>query len=132
MRYLVMERDLNVCQYCGGDAHIAEHVLPRLSGGPTQPFNLVASCRRCNLIKRRAVWVPKNINVLDGIKPGWKNTILPLSTNDQYPLTCTLSVKFRKEELEQIREKAKKAGMKMSEWARVRLLEEVSKMEVGE
>jgi len=36
------------CQYCGGRANTADHVIPLTMGGSHDLANLVACCRRCN------------------------------------------------------------------------------------
>lgn len=48
LRQRVLERDHWTCQYCGGSAHQADHVIPRTKGGGDSEFNLVAVCRECN------------------------------------------------------------------------------------
>jgi 5-methylcytosine-specific restriction endonuclease McrA len=40
------------CAYCGGDADVVEHVIPRTRGGPDKRSNVVPACTRCNLAKR--------------------------------------------------------------------------------
>lgn len=40
-------RDLP-CTYCGDPAQTLDHVVPRASGGPDTPENLVPACRVCN------------------------------------------------------------------------------------
>jgi 5-methylcytosine-specific restriction endonuclease McrA len=49
----VLRRDRHTCQYCGapGKELTLDHVLPRSMGGLTRWENVVAACRRCNLIK---------------------------------------------------------------------------------
>lgn len=53
-RRAILARDRYTCQYCG---HVSkeltvDHVIPRRFGGDESWENLVACCRRCNLIKR--------------------------------------------------------------------------------
>ncbi|QCR40310.1 hypothetical protein C1N74_07665 [Microbacterium sp. SGAir0570] len=48
VRLACLERDLYVCQYCGGVATTADHVIARSKGGPDELWNLVAACNPCN------------------------------------------------------------------------------------
>ena len=48
-RLRVLRRDQYLCQWCGGFASHADHVIPVVKGGGDEMENLVASCRRCNL-----------------------------------------------------------------------------------
>jgi hypothetical protein len=48
LRRSVLRRDRGTCQYCGGSAVTADHVVPRERGGPDHPDNLVAACALCN------------------------------------------------------------------------------------
>jgi 5-methylcytosine-specific restriction endonuclease McrA len=50
IRNHVMERDGDICQYCGDPATDADHVYPWSNGGTHHPRNLVASCETCNSI----------------------------------------------------------------------------------
>lgn len=55
LRFEILRRDGYRCRYCGATAadnelHV-DHVLPRTLGGTTEPSNLVAACRDCNLGK---------------------------------------------------------------------------------
>lgn len=55
LRFEVLRRDSFTCQYCGRKAPLvvlhADHVVPRIAGGPTTLENLVAACAECNLGK---------------------------------------------------------------------------------
>lgn len=52
LRYEVLRRDKQTCQYCGARAPqtplTVDHVVPRTLGGSDQPDNLVAACFDCN------------------------------------------------------------------------------------
>jgi 5-methylcytosine-specific restriction endonuclease McrA len=54
-RALVLIRDGETCQYCGGQPGRAEltldHIVPRAQGGRTSWENVVAACRDCNARK---------------------------------------------------------------------------------
>ncbi len=128
MRIHVLERDGHTCQYCGKPARYAEHVLARLLGGPTQPFNLVAACCRCNLIKGKSVWIPSNASTLYAINPAWKGTIEPMATDNREPLSRNVSVKLNDREFALLTEGTKNAGVKTGTWARKVILEEVAKL----
>jgi hypothetical protein len=53
LRAAIYERDAVTCQYCGNRAGTLDHLVPVRNGGPTEPDNLVAACKRCNMIKGR-------------------------------------------------------------------------------
>ena len=44
-------RDFNTCQYCGSSAESIDHIIPKSKGGENVWSNVVACCKRCNLIK---------------------------------------------------------------------------------
>ena len=52
VRFEVLRRDDNTCQYCGGKAPdvrlTVDHVMPAALGGSDFPDNLVAACEDCN------------------------------------------------------------------------------------
>ncbi len=48
----VFARDGYRCQYCGRHADSIDHVRPRSRGGAHSWENVVAACRRCNMVKR--------------------------------------------------------------------------------
>jgi HNH endonuclease len=52
IRYEILRRDENACQYCGSMAPdvalTIDHVIPVALGGSDDPSNLVAACRDCN------------------------------------------------------------------------------------
>lgn len=52
LRKEILDRDGNVCRYCGGPATAVDHVHAWSLGGSDDPSNLVACCRRCNSKKR--------------------------------------------------------------------------------
>jgi 5-methylcytosine-specific restriction endonuclease McrA len=52
MREWILQRDNFICQYCKGEADIADHVIPSSKGGKGNPDNLVAACWSCNSRKR--------------------------------------------------------------------------------
>lgn len=50
LRYAVLERDGERCNYCGtsnGPLHV-DHVIPLIQGGTNDLNNLVVACRECN------------------------------------------------------------------------------------
>jgi 5-methylcytosine-specific restriction endonuclease McrA len=52
MRLQVLHRDNYVCYYCGGDANQVDHVVPvSRMGNPVDMDNMVAACKRCNVLK---------------------------------------------------------------------------------
>ena len=55
-RLIVLARDGYRCHWCGGEAKTADHLVPRIEGGSDEPWNLVASCQRCNSA-RSLEWV---------------------------------------------------------------------------
>ena len=44
-------RDFFTCQYCGKSAESVDHIVPRSKGGLHEWSNVVACCKKCNLIK---------------------------------------------------------------------------------
>ena len=44
-------RDISTCQYCGKTAESVDHIVPRSKGGLHEWSNVVACCKKCNLIK---------------------------------------------------------------------------------
>ena len=44
-------RDYFSCQYCGDKAESVDHIIPKSKGGEHIWSNVVACCKRCNLIK---------------------------------------------------------------------------------
>ena len=44
-------RDFFICQYCGRSAESVDHIVPRSKGGLHEWSNVVACCKKCNLIK---------------------------------------------------------------------------------
>ena len=52
-RASVLERDGNVCRYCGSetDSPHVDHITPRCKGGGDRIENLVVACPACNLSK---------------------------------------------------------------------------------
>ncbi len=51
-RRAVFARDGHRCQYCDRAAENIDHIVPRSRGGDHAWDNVVASCRRCNTVKR--------------------------------------------------------------------------------
>lgn len=47
-RKRVLQRDGWTCQYCGGVADTADHLIPFTVSGDNSVENLVAACRSCN------------------------------------------------------------------------------------
>lgn len=54
-RLIVLRRDSYTCAYCGDVANEVDHVHPRSKGGTDDLDNLVACCRRCNILKKDKV-----------------------------------------------------------------------------
>jgi 5-methylcytosine-specific restriction endonuclease McrA len=56
LRFQVLKRDNNTCQYCGAKSPDAvlevDHKIPRSKGGPDDLSNLITSCFPCNRGKR--------------------------------------------------------------------------------
>lgn len=81
----VFKRDNYTCQYCGKSNKflIAEHVIPFIIDGCGREYNLVASCEKCNSIKKgRQVWIPRNFNVLFLLNSQNGMRILTLANRD--------------------------------------------------
>jgi 5-methylcytosine-specific restriction endonuclease McrA len=58
----ILQRDGNVCTYCGtGEKLTADHVVPLTRGGTNDPSNLTACCITCNTKKSNKLvseWLP--------------------------------------------------------------------------
>lgn len=52
IRLTVLNRDAYTCAYCGDVANEVDHVWPKSKGGEDTLDNLVAACRRCNILKK--------------------------------------------------------------------------------
>ena len=52
IRLKVLNRDAHTCAYCGDTANEVDHVWPKSKGGEDTLDNLVAACRRCNILKK--------------------------------------------------------------------------------
>lgn len=52
IRLTVLNRDAYTCAYCGDVANEVDHVWPKSRGGEDTLDNLVAACRRCNILKK--------------------------------------------------------------------------------
>lgn len=52
IRIKVLNRDAYTCAYCGDIATEVDHVYPKSKGGEDTLDNLVAACRRCNILKK--------------------------------------------------------------------------------
>lgn len=51
LKYLVMDRDGNRCQYCGSDKQLCvHHIRPLRYGGLNRMWNLITVCRTCHLL----------------------------------------------------------------------------------
>jgi len=48
VKYLVFERDLNLCHYCGKKGDTVDHIIPVCKGGKFTEENLVCCCSKCN------------------------------------------------------------------------------------
>jgi len=44
-------RDFFTCQYCGNSAESIDHIIPKSKGGKHEWLNVVACCKKCNLVK---------------------------------------------------------------------------------
>jgi 5-methylcytosine-specific restriction endonuclease McrA len=51
IRSRILRRDQFICFYCSQEATTVDHVIPRRLGGLDSDDNLVASCKKCNLVK---------------------------------------------------------------------------------
>lgn len=67
-RHYIYLRDGGVCKFCGKTVRFGkmslDHYYPHSAGGPDEVFNLVCSCKRCNVLKRsnipedwQALWI---------------------------------------------------------------------------
>lgn len=68
LRFEILRRDNNTCQYCGSKApdvtlHV-DHLIPVALGGSDKPDNLVAACKDCNLGKSS---MPADAPILEAV-----------------------------------------------------------------
>lgn len=47
-RTAALNRDRQICQWCGAPATTVDHIVPSSKGGSDLPLNLLASCSECN------------------------------------------------------------------------------------
>jgi hypothetical protein len=79
IRLKVLQRDAYTCAYCGDVANEVDHVYPKSKGGEDTLDNLVAACRRCNILKK-----DKTDTVFLGVAstpPAFSFQISPIQTN---------------------------------------------------
>ncbi len=50
-RIRILQMDEYMCAYCGRKADTVDHILPKMRGGDESDKNLVACCKRCNMVK---------------------------------------------------------------------------------
>ena len=56
-------RDFYTCQYCGKSAESVDHIVPRSKGGLHEWSNVVACCKKCNLIKADKLLHQTHLNI---------------------------------------------------------------------
>lgn len=58
-RHYIYLRDGGVCHFCGKTLKFGkmslDHYFPHSAGGPDEVFNLVCSCKSCNVMKRSRI-----------------------------------------------------------------------------
>ena len=60
-------RDFFTCQYCGKSAESVDHIIPRSKGGQHEWSNVVACCKKCNLIKADKLLHQTHLNLKEAI-----------------------------------------------------------------
>lgn len=48
---MILERDRNVCAYCGGYGDTVDHIKSKSEGGISSPMNCICACQKCNMNK---------------------------------------------------------------------------------
>ena len=56
-------RDSYICQYCGEVAESIDHIKPKSKGGLHEWSNVVACCKKCNLLKADKLLSKSNLNL---------------------------------------------------------------------
>lgn len=51
IRVPILDRDTEMCAYCGKHAVTVDHIVPKSKGGTEDSWNLVACCKSCNFRK---------------------------------------------------------------------------------
>jgi 5-methylcytosine-specific restriction endonuclease McrA len=73
-------RDSFSCQYCGEDAESIDHIMPKSKGGSHEWSNVVACCKKCNLLKADKLLSKTSLNLkkIPSIPEGnfWIKTII--------------------------------------------------------
>lgn len=58
-RHYIYLRDGGVCRFCGKELKFGkmslDHYYPHSAGGPDEVFNLVCSCKTCNVMKKSRI-----------------------------------------------------------------------------
>lgn len=88
IRIPILQRDEYMCAYCGRKADTVDHIIPKTMGGDESENNLVACCKRCNMIKSNRT--PKQAN-MDFWK-GFDKTKLQCNSKVTPDVTPSLSV----------------------------------------
>jgi hypothetical protein len=83
-RLRILARDNAICQYCGAldPMRIIEHVIPAALRGVARDYNLVVACASCNVRKRRAIWIPRNLDSITAGQPAWRAAIIARASRD--------------------------------------------------
>lgn len=84
MRQEILERDFGLCQRCGHDAALVDHIVPSKDDWEHRldPDNLESLCRDCHRIKTKREWMHKHkggkrymqINIVCGLPGAGKST----------------------------------------------------------
>lgn len=78
----IFKRDGRVCCYCGSkesENYVIEHVVPTISGGTCDHYNLVVSCWSCNMSKKSQTWIPCNLEDITENNPEWRDKVVALA-----------------------------------------------------
>jgi len=72
-RFVIFERDMFICIYCGSSSIIdgvklhVDHIIPKSKGGLDEAGNLITSCNQCNLEKFNNELRPVNLKQIKEI-----------------------------------------------------------------
>ena len=82
----LLERDNNICQYCGVSnvPMTLDHIIPKAQGGKDSWENLVTACRPCNQKKGNKTPQEANISLLS--KPTKPRNSILRQINDVQPI----------------------------------------------
>jgi hypothetical protein len=100
IRRPILDRDREICAYCGKHAVTVDHIIPKSKNGTEDPWNLVACCKGCNNKKTNRTPEQAGMNFWSGfdLKPILDNPevqrVLPNIKNDTSKTSLCAGIAF--------------------------------------